>query len=104
MSNNSKLTVPETRKPLKQSNADLSSTNINNNNDNINNNNYYYYSYYYYQCCLFVLLVFFTKAESFLHRRILITDVNFPFLLTLKGHQFNNCDQTLLGPNMLLML
>ena len=101
MSNNSKLTVPETRKPLKQSNADLSSTNINNNNnnndnnntnDNINNNYYYYYSYYCYQCCLFVLLVFFTNAESFLHRRILITDVNFPFLLTLKGHQFNNFD------------
>ena len=40
MSNNSTLTLLETCKPLKQSNADLSSTN-NNDNDNNNNNNYY---------------------------------------------------------------
>ena len=33
----------------------------------------------------FILQAFFTKAESFLHCRIIrVTDVNFPFLLTLK--------------------
>ena len=97
MSNNSKLTLLETCKPLKQSNADLSSTN---NNDNNNNYNYYYYCYYYYHYFVsmpeyvlsFILQVFFTnKVESFLHCRI-IADVNFLFLLTLKGYQFNNCD------------
>ena len=36
MSNNSKLTLLETCTPLKQSNADLSSTNNNNNNNNNN--------------------------------------------------------------------
>ena len=53
---NSKLTLLETPKPLKQSNADFSSTN---NNDNNNNYYYYYYCYYYYHyfvsmpgCCL----------------------------------------------------